>query len=71
MAAKKPPHVVVTELSSEDLRQLLVEVAYVRTQDPVFLNIYITWFGERVDPEAVRPLNHFDGLKCPRLEALL
>ncbi len=45
MAGKKPPHVVVTELSSEYLRQLLVEVAYVRTQDPVFLN-------ERSEPEA-------------------
>lgn len=38
MAAKKPPHVVVTELAAEYLRQLCREVAYIRTQDPVFLN---------------------------------
>lgn len=38
MAAKKPPHVIVTELISEYLRELCREVAYIRTQDPVFLN---------------------------------
>lgn len=44
MAAKKPPHVLVTELAAEYLRQLWHEVAYVRTQDPVCLN-------NRTEPE--------------------
>ena len=44
MAVKKPPHVVVTELAAENLRQLLAEVAYIRTQDPVYLN-------DRTEPE--------------------
>lgn len=38
MAAKKPPHVIVTEIAAEYLRQLCREVAYIRTQDPVVLN---------------------------------
>lgn len=44
MAAKKPPHVVVTELAAEYLRQLWREAAYIRTQDLVFLN-------DRTEPE--------------------
>lgn len=44
MAAKKPPHVVITELAVEYLRELCREVAYIRTQDPVFLN-------DRTEPE--------------------
>jgi Uma2 family endonuclease len=38
MASKKPPHVLVSELSSEYLRELLADAAYIRRQDPVHLN---------------------------------
>ena len=44
MAAKKPPHVITTELSCEYLRVLLHGLAHIRTQDPVFLN-------DRTEPE--------------------
>ena len=44
MAAKKPPHVVITELTSAYLRELFREVAHIRSQDPVFLN-------DRTEPE--------------------
>lgn len=44
MAAKKPPHVVITELAGEHLRELFREVAHIRTQDPVYLN-------DRTEPE--------------------
>ncbi|MBV8882747.1 MAG: Uma2 family endonuclease [Chroococcidiopsidaceae cyanobacterium CP_BM_RX_35] len=44
MAAKKPPHVIVTELAAEYLRQLLASTAHIRTQDPIVLD-------ERNEPE--------------------
>ena len=34
MAAKKPPHVVVTKLAADYLEQLLDGLALVRSQDP-------------------------------------
>ena len=40
MAAKKPPHVVVTKLAADYLEQLLDGLALVRSQDPVHLNQY-------------------------------
>lgn len=38
MASKKPPHVVVSELCAEYLREILNGKAHIRTQDPVRLN---------------------------------
>lgn len=44
MAAKKPPHVITTELIAEYLRELLRGVAHIRVQDPVALS-------DRSEPE--------------------
>ncbi len=44
MAAKNPPHVLVTKLASDYLQRLLGETAVVLTQDPIHL-------GRRSEPE--------------------
>lgn len=44
MAAKKPPHVITTELIAEYLKELLRGVAHIRVQDPVVLS-------DRSEPE--------------------